>query len=260
MQILALVSLVASILFFVLYGAGVFPWTVCAVAVVFCLLLFVQEQRRVRTAPGAAPLGGVQAAYLAVLLFLLFTLVPLPLRATTLTGERRHEQNRRAAAALVDAAKLGLTPQPALWFSITRDRSSTLRITILVIAVFAGGLLAASLPRHWRRGYLRFVVYLGGVIAVAGYVSQWRIPEGFNLWWYLPVPRLDPGPIGCFINPNHFAGYLAVLCPPALVLLLDDVAGRRWIRGLLCAAAFVSMTLATAFSLSRGGVLAYGAR
>lgn len=255
MNLTMLLSLVASILFLVLYGAGVFPWTLCVITAAFSLLLAVRRFRQEREFR-ARPL---EIAYLAMLVFLLIHLAPLPLGATRITGPERYRQNRRAAEALVEADRLNVAPRPALWFSMTRERSSTLRLAALVVAAFGAGMLTARLPVRWRTGYLRFLVYTGGLVGAAGYVSQWRIPEGFRLWWFLPVPELDPGPIGCFINPNHFAGYLAILCPPAIVLLFADTASRRWVRAALCLAAFAAMTLAIAFSKSRGGVLAYAA-
>jgi len=91
---------------------------------------------------------------------------------------------------------------------------------------------------------------------VMGYVSLRHRPQGDSLWWIFPVGRTLPGPVACFRNPNHFAAFLAMLCPPTLALLAHDVAKIRLVRALLGLAALGCLAGGIVVSLSRGALLA----
>ena len=62
-----------------------------------------------------------------------------------------------------------------------------------------------------------------------------------------------PSPFGPFVNHNHFAGYLEMIAPIPVALIL-----RRAIRGelaVLYGFAAAMMALAIIMSLSRGGMI-----
>ena len=71
------------------------------------------------------------------------------------------------------------------------------------------------------------------------------------------MPHLLPGPVGCFVNRNHFGGFIGMLAFPALALLVDAVRVRRWGSAVVYAVLFGVMVYALAFSLSRGALLSF---
>ena len=252
----------AAIVFLAAAGAGVFAWSVCVAAVFTsggCLLHVVLRpgtaQRTDAGAPAATPLT-VEWAFAAFLVFLALTLLPVPLGLTAITGQKRCTQNHTAYRALQDAAEAKLIEPPSDFFSATRNRAGTMRVVVLVIAAFSVARLTAAMSTAGRRRLLRFAAYGGVLVAVAGYLSQWRIPQGDTLWWLIPIPHYQPGPAACFINRNHYGGYIAMLSPVALALLADDIGARRLRWFPLSAAAVVILSVAVFLSMSRGALLA----
>ena len=195
---------------------------------------------------------------IAAMLYLLLTAVPLPLAWSHAFGGIRWEQNLDAAAAIDEARTLGFADAARPAFALTRNRAGTLRFLELVIAAFGATLLSSTFRSPWRLRYLRFAALLGAAVAAGGHIGQWYVPQGDTLWWYLPIAAARPGPVGCFVNRNHFGGFLALLAPVALTLFVDDLRGRRKLWAALAATCFGVMAAATVLSLSRGAVLVFG--
>jgi O-antigen ligase len=130
-------------------------------------------------------------------------------------------------------------------------------MVLLLAAAFGAMMIAASLPERSKLAYLRFMALAGAVVAAGGYVSQWHIPQGDTLWWTIPVDHGLPGPVGCFMNRNHFGGFVAMLAPVALVLTGHAFRRREWGTGLLLLLAAIIMVFALLLSLSRGAVIAF---
>lgn len=256
MRAVGLITLAGTAVLLTLSG-GLIAWTVCAAAAALGAVWLVQSRRSKSSEPGPEP--GVALACTAVVGFLLATLAPLPPVADRLTGPARHAQNAEARAALAEARVLGLTQAGAPWFCLSRNRAGTLRAAVLAAAMFAAAAIASRLGTDGRRTYLRFIVGLGALVAVLGWAGQWKLPQGDTLWWVYPVPHGLPGPVACFINRNHFAGFLAMLCPAAAALLEEDLSRRRWLCAAYSAAAGAAMAAAALLSGSRGGLLALAA-
>jgi O-antigen ligase len=252
-------ALIASVSLLAVWGGGIFPTAVCTVATVLCGTLAIRCMKSARRS-GLPQEGAVrpwlEAACLAALAFLLVTILPLPSWLHPLIGRERYVQNYTVTEAFRLAAQANLFPFSEPWFALTRNRAGTLRMLLLVIAVFGAALLSASLPTRWKQRYLRTLVLAGAGIAVAGYISQWLVPEGDRLWWLFPIPHVLPGPVGCFVNRNHFGGFLALLCPAALALVAADLRERRWLSALAFLVLLVVISLALVFSLSRGALVA----
>jgi len=261
MKTVAVILLVFTVLLLTVFGAGVFAWTICSAAVVVSGAWTLCAWRR--TPAGAANRTrqalSLELVYAAIMAYLALTLLPLPVWLSAIPGTRRFEQNRIVVKALDDASDLRLPGRTLKWFALTRNRAGTMRMAVLAISAFGATMLASVLPDKWRRGYVRYLVYIGTLVAVGGHIGKWHIPQGFKLWWMFPVPQWLPGPVACFVNPNHFAGFLAILCPPALALAADDFSNRRRVSGILSAACFATMSVVLALSLSRGAMLAYAA-
>ena len=250
---LIFITLAATMLFLAFFGAGIFAWTVGVAAILLSGIYFAAVRRATPQTLCARPgrFSGIEPTYIALLVFLLLTLVPLPLNWTAGFGSERFRQNVTAAKALEDSS-LYLGHAPSQGFAFTRNRAGTLRAVMLVVTMFAAAVLVAMLPVAWKRAYLRFLAGSATAIAVAGYIGQWRIPQGDTLWWVFQIQHYLPGPVGCFINRNHFGGFLALLSPAALTLLADDLSQRRWLRAVTSAVMFATLVAVIVCSLSRG--------
>jgi O-antigen ligase len=193
----------------------------------------------------------------AILLLTLLTTLPLPPLLDPLIGGLRANQNHNATILLREAARLGFFDPGDPWFSLTRNKAGTLRMVLLLAAVFGTALCASALPRQSRKAHLVFLAWVGAIIALGGYIGQWVIPQGNTLWWTLEVPASLPGPVGCFINRNHFGGFVAILCPVALALTDDAFRRRKWLTGAVMTLLAATMMFALLHSLSRGSIVAF---
>lgn len=258
MKVLSFIVLALLVVILAVWGGGLMPQAVCIAAIVSCATAAV-------TALSASPplqparFPWLAALSLAALTVLILTALPWPPAAERLAGMERRAQNDTVRQALADCAAVGIPVDPAPWFSLSRNRTGTLRAILLLAAVIGTGSLAASLARKGRLAWLAILVTLGTAMAVAGNLGQWWIPQGDTLWWIFPVPHVLPGPVGCFINRNHFGGFLAMLVPMALGLAGWAAWERRWFASLSVLAAALVMTLALVMSLSRGAWLALAA-
>lgn len=242
--------LVASVLLLGFFGAGVIPVGVFQpVAALLCIGgLF---------APGAGDrrVGWLSLLAIALVALVFFTAVPFPSGLDRVMKSRVVAQNELVRKATGEAAHMGLAEPEAPHFCLSRNRAGTLRFVLLLVAGFAAAALAGSLPPPWKHRYLVFMVLFGTVVAIAGYLGQRVLPQGKNLWWLFEVAHGSP--IGCFINRNHFAGFVAMLCPLAAVLFTDDLSRRRYPEAALWILCFLAMSFAVFMSLSRGAWLAY---
>ena len=250
--------LCAGLFLFPVLGAGIFTRTVCGAGFLSSLLLAAYTLYTARHEPmerEGAPTA-LRWVLVAIFVFLIVCTLPLPMFLTALTGVSRQEENQTLAAILQRADEAQLFRRPPLFFSIGRNRAGALRILALAVVVVGFGSAARMMPLRLRRTYLRFVAVAGALLGIVGHIGRWHIPQGYTLLWRTAVAPVPPGPIACFINPNHFAGFLALCGAVALALAVDDFARRRVGRGLWMAALFLIMGLTSVGSTSRGGLLA----
>ena len=194
-----------------------------------------------------------------VLLFVLLTAIPLPPALDFLAGPLRHQQNQDVIAAFAKASQAGVpAPTSDSWFALSRNRAGTLRYFLLLSAAFGAALLSASLTQRWKTTYLRFLVILGTTVGIAGWLGQWKIPQGDTIWWFIPIPHAPTSPVGCFLNRNHFGGFVAMLCPVALALASESASRKKWAGTAFYLIMLLVMTITVALSLSRGALLALG--
>ena len=261
MAAIAFFVLQASILLLVLLGGGLFPETICIVSALTCAvwgLSLVRRKSTGTTLDSAQPaFPWLEVAMAAILVFILLTVLPLHPFLEALNGALRRQQNQTVEVALRQAAQLGLLDTTQPWFALSRNRGGTLRFLLLISAAFGAMMASASLPRRWRIAYLHFIAFAGAVVAAGGYVSQWVIPEGDTLWWTIPIPHVLPGPVGCFVNRNHFAGFVAMLAPVAIILTDRAIRRRALALAVLLLFADVALLYALVMSLSRGALLAF---
>jgi hypothetical protein len=253
--------LLASHILLAVYAAGAFPWAACiAAAVLSCagLVVSLRAARGSSCAGMPATLALPIAVYGLILLFSVLMCIPLPLALTRLSGPTRYMQNRLAAGTLEAASALGLFDSQPEWYALTRNLAGSLRTGILLIGAFSAGWLTVCLSARRRVMLLRGMLVLAVVIAAGAIAALTRYPQGATIWWHFPVGRILPGPIACFINRNHLAGYLAMLSPAALVLAVRAFETRRAFDGLVMLGAFAVLACAVVLTLSRGAILALG--
>jgi len=269
---MTLIVLIVSLVFLAVSGGGLFPATVGIVAVLLCGTACFSTLTR---ASKAAPCDGRRTTPLtqffssrpsrplleftasAILLFVLLTAVPLPPVLDSLAGPLRHQQNEAVVSALHDAGQVGIpAPDTRPWFALSRNRAGTLRFFLLIAAAFGAAWLAASLSAKRKIACLHILALIGTAVAVAGYLGQWTYPQGHTLWWFIPLPHAVTTPVGCFLNRNHFGGFVALLCPIALALAHDAANRRRWLMMLVHFGLCGIMMTVVFHSLSRGALLA----
>lgn len=261
MRTTAIILILAlSLLILTLSGGGLFTIPLILVALALSVTAGLVTLRTTRPDPGqdasrVPPYLEITAAL--ILVFILLTALPLPPALDSLAGSLRHQQNQAVVTAIHQAAQCGAPPlMEEPWFSLSRNRAGTLRFFLLLAGALCAGLLTAALPARGKLVFLGFLTLLGTGVGVAGYLGQWVIPQGDTLWWFIPIPHAPTAPVGCFLNRNHFAGFVAMLCPVALALTAHAITTRRWLAAILSLTLTGLMAGVVFLSLSRGAMLA----
>ena len=122
-------------------------------------------------------------------------------------------------------------------------------MAILLVATFMMGNLIGS--RHRLLGLRNFLIAFGLIYSVFSLINHFSW-NGRYFWIF--QPSLTPShPFGSFVNHNHFAGYVEMLAPIPLALVVTRTV--RGEMGLINGFATAMMGIATIISLSRGGML-----
>lgn len=255
-----LVTLLSALVFMTLTGGGLFPTTLGIAAIFIAAPATLVSYLHGRTPAGERAgftYPHLEIIFGLILLFTLLTALPLPPALDALAGPLRHQQNQAVVNAIYETARYGaptLLEEP--WFCLSRNRAGTLRFFLLLAAAIGACLLTTALPVKGKKIFLFFLALLGTAVGIAGYIGQWKIPQGHTLWWFIPVPHAPTTPVGCFLNRNHFGGFVAMLCPIALALAADAATTRRWLTAILHTILTVLMAGVVFMSLSRGAMLA----
>ncbi len=243
-----LISIVALTAFL---SAGISPATLFPLTVFLCatgLYSSAKTQRKY-------PCNLLTLSTLALLVLLVMTILPLPSFLTPLMNAHRSIQNTVAETAIKQAIDIGLIDSFSPFFSVSRNRSGTIRIILLLICTFSLGSITAQLEQKKRIMFIQLLLAISILLAVAGFLGQWIIPQGKSIWWLFRVAHGSP--VACFINRNHFGGYLAMLAPSALVLATTRYHNKQPMMGALWSIAFTILSFAILSSLSRGAWLAW---
>ncbi|MFN0120894.1 MAG: O-antigen ligase family protein [Blastocatellia bacterium] len=131
------------------------------------------------------------------------------------------------------------------------------RATVTTLAcILAGGLLAATFlwGRRRMRAFHRLLTIYGLALAMLAIIQE--LAWNGSMYWIRPLTWEAPSVFGPFINHNHFAGYLELLAPLPVGLILTGVV--RGPERILFAFAAVLMGVAITLSLSRGGMISLG--
>jgi O-antigen ligase len=130
------------------------------------------------------------------------------------------------------------------------------RMDLDLLAAYAIVLfLAAQVFRtsdQWR-SFVWFIMIFGFLMAVFGILQQ--VTFNGKLYWFREM-RYGGIPFGPYVNRNHFAGFIELVVPIALVpLIVGKVRKERW----YLVAIFALLPIGALFlSASRGGVVSFG--
>lgn len=260
MQVVLLISIIASIVFLTVYGGGIYTWSVLLVAV--CLAgatCFAMHKKGSATSKSSVGRGSFYpVVFMAIVGFILLTLMPLPTPLTVITGSTRYEQNCVVAELIHKSEELKICKPVHPFFSTTRNRAGTLRALLLLAAIYGAFEITRLLSARTRIIYLHIIVFMGVVIAVAGYLSYTIFPQGDTLWWFIPVQSAFSYSVGGFLNINHYAGFTAMLAVAAFGLAGFNLFSKKWILAGFTSMAALLMTGFVANATSRGAMLALG--
>jgi len=132
----------------------------------------------------------------------------------------------------------------------------------LLVGFFPIGGGKAEAEALFRRVLAIALLAIGATVAAVGLIQQatWN---GKILWFYVPLADLGAGYLGSpracgpFVNPDHFAGYLAAIFPLALagVLFPSAFISRKWSAAcrIVCATLGFMIFVAVLASQSRAG-------
>ena len=138
-------------------------------------------------------------------------------------------------------------------FSLSLDAEAThltaeILLVLLIAFLLSANFLAGPRAIAWLRNFL---IFFGLALAIFGLLQH--LTWNGKFFWVIELRFQPPSPFGPFVNHNHFAGYLEMLAPIPVALIL-----RRAVRGELAffyGFAAAMMGLAIVMSLSRGGMI-----
>lgn len=159
-----------------------------------------------------------------------------------------------AGLVLVGAAQsVALTGNSGQTSSLSMDVEATRGAAAMIFFLFISFLIAANrfdTPDRVRT-LSNFLIIFGLLLAVFALV-QYFTWEG-KMFWVRPIATAGEGQGGPFVNRNHFAGYMEMLIPIPLALVLSRAA--RGEARLFYGFAALIMSVAEVSSLSRGGMV-----
>ncbi len=140
-------------------------------------------------------------------------------------------------------------------FRRTASSYSTRMELLLLLSDVILLFLAAQAFRtlHDWRGFVWFGMFFGFLVCIFGILQH--LTFNGKLYWFREM-RFGGIPFGPYANRNHFAGFVELILPLALVpLVLGRVRRERW----LVVGVFAVLPIGALFlSASRGGIVSFG--
>jgi O-antigen ligase len=128
-------------------------------------------------------------------------------------------------------------------------RAATQALFFLLVAFIIAGNFFAG--RKQLRALVHFLIYFGLALALFALVQHFTWNGSF--YWLRQASTHVTSPFGPFVNRNHFAGYMEMLIPLPLAIVITR-AGSKDLRIFHLFAAAM-MAIAAVASLSRGGMI-----
>lgn len=196
------------------WSIAVFEFIIVTLTLLWAVKSFVEKRFELRVSPTALPLAA----------FFLFGLI----QSVSVTG--------------ADGQISSLS------FDVEGTQSAVKILFFLLIAHILAANLFLSAERI--RKLTVFLTIFGFALAIFG-LLQYFTWNG-NIYWLRPAFVNTKGVIGPFVNHNHFAGYLELIVPLPIALIVTGAVNKN---RLLYGFAAVMMAIAQAASLSRGGII-----
>jgi O-antigen ligase len=197
------------------WSLTIFKLMIVALILIWAIKIILDQQLAIR----------IHAAAMPLMLFLGIALVQC-LAFTDSAGRRR-----------------------GLSMDIEATRAATQALFFLLTSsVIAGNFFAG---RRQLRALVNFLIYFGLALALFALVQHFTWNGSF--YWLRPASTQVTSPFGPFANRNHFAGYMEMLIPMPLALVITR-GGNKDLR-LLHLFAAAMMAIAVVASLSRGGTI-----
>ena len=255
-HVISIIAIFIPVLLLSIWSGGVFAFSIYIAAGFLCLASAVSIIKIHTTTEhnNKTNITIPTLCWITIILFLAISAMPLPGKMDALTGSKRYEQNNTVRTFLSEAKKAGTVENNTAHFSISRNRSGTLRILLLAVSMLGTSILSASLPVPFKKKYIGLLAVFFTLLSAAGFIHQWILPEEKTIWWLFNVEHGRP--VGGFINRTHYAGFIAMGCPINLVLFLNSLTRKKWGPAALCGIAFLITGFAVSASLSRGALLA----
>jgi len=140
---------------------------------------------------------------------------------------------------------------------LSLDIEATRATVFALFFLFIWFLLAVDVlaEKKHRHTLVTFLIAFGVALALFGLIQHFT--WNGRLYWIRPLTSQDSSPFGPFVNRNHFAGYMEMLAPLPIAMIITR-AGRRDSQ-LMYVFAATMMSLAAVVSLSRGGMISLAA-
>ncbi|MEO6726874.1 MAG: O-antigen ligase family protein [Blastocatellia bacterium] len=140
--------------------------------------------------------------------------------------------------------------QDGFWHSLSLDVEATRGTVLLMCCLLLCSLIAANFMTHRERlQRLAFFLTIFGVLLSAFALIQY-FTWNDKFYWFRAAHA--DSPFGPFVNRNHYAGYIELLLPWPVILMLSQ---RRREEKLFYGFAAAFMAMSAVFSLSRGGMI-----
>lgn len=134
--------------------------------------------------------------------------------------------------------------------SLSSDVEATRSAVLMLACLLVGGLIAANFLTHRERLWrLALVLTFFGVALSTFALMQYFTWNGKFFWFRAAYAE---APFGPFVNRNHFAGYMELLLPWPVIVMMSR---RRWEEKFFYGFAAAWMAMSAVFSQSRGGMI-----
>ena len=148
---------------------------------------------------------------------------------------------------------IGFTDSIGQRTGLSLDIEATRATVLAVFFLFVWFLLSVDVleDKQRRHALVAFLIVYGVVMALFALIQHFT--WNGRLYWLRPLTSGASSPFGPFVNRNHFAGYMEMLAPLPIAMIITR-AGRRDSQ-LMYVFAATMMSLAAVVSLSRGGMI-----
>ncbi|MBN1222581.1 MAG: O-antigen ligase family protein [Candidatus Aminicenantes bacterium] len=256
-------GLLGLIIFTPLPAASVYEWSVLVIQLVVLIMLAAHILMKEKPAvnPSLAPvIKRLKVIYLIFIAFIFIQLIPLPIWLVRILSPSAHHYRRLYTVDFSGTE----------WMSLSLIPAHTLQKGLELLAYFLLGFLVLKTigRRHQIFRLWTVLISVGVLEALYGLFELYN--KNPRILFYRKIHNLD-SVTGTFVNRNHLSGYLEMIIPLAIGLLiartdifsysrrtlrerLIGLQEKGFTRNLIVFIAIVVMAIAVIFSKSRSGL------